>query len=179
MAEGKLLFLLPKPAFLLLPPRPPPSLSQLGLWPQYLLNDGSSYCGKGQRRRISDRGSSKCKGPGAGMVFLEWRNREEVVRHSQAKVTAPLPCPKEGTRCSSLPILLTSCWGSPEQEPQVWATSVSLAGPRAVEGRESGHGGNMGSIGLQPRPELWRLFCIRWEARGRGEQRGDKTRSWV
>lgn len=80
---------------------------------------------------------------------------------------------------SCLPILLTSCWGSPEQEPQVWATSVSLAGPRAVEGGESGCGWNMGSTGLQPRPELWRLLCIRWEARGYGEQRGDKIRSRV
>lgn len=42
---------------------------------------------------------------------------------------------------SSLPILLTSCWGSPEQEPRLWATSVSLAGPRAVEGGDSGRGG--------------------------------------
>lgn len=42
---------------------------------------------------------------------------------------------------TSLPVLLTSCQGSLEQEPQVWATSVSLAGPRAVEGGESGCGG--------------------------------------
>ena len=75
-------------------PRPPPSLSQLGLWPQHLLNDGSSYRGKGRGRSISDRGSSKCRGPGAGMVFLEWRNRAEAVRHSQARVTAPSPAPR-------------------------------------------------------------------------------------
>ena len=124
---------------LLPPPRPPPGLSQLGLWPQYLLNEGSSYCGKGQGRSVSDRGRSKCKGPGAGVVFLEGQAQP-------GQGDRPPPQPQGGSQVhhhlsTSLPVLLTSCQGSLEQEPRMWATSVSLAGPRAVEGRERGCGG--------------------------------------
>lgn len=95
----------------------------------------------GRARQEASQTEGGVSAKALGLAYSSWK-----VRHSQARVTAPPPPPQGGSQVhhhlsTSLPVLLNSCRGSPEQKPQVWATSVSHAGPRAVEGGESGRGG--------------------------------------